>query len=108
MNPQTLVGLARKFSIQIIGANCGNGFEGMEVFLPQFAAAKPGHFVMMKLNAGIPVHKSGKDTYPQATPDNVIAYTKQAFDAGADLIGLCCGGTPELIRTMVDSAKLWR
>jgi 5-methyltetrahydrofolate--homocysteine methyltransferase len=52
-----------------------------------------------KANCGIPEYVEGKIHY-NGTPEIMADYVRMAIDAGARIIGGCCGTTPEHIRAM--------
>jgi 5-methyltetrahydrofolate--homocysteine methyltransferase len=49
--------------------------------------------VMVQPNAGLPVVKNQVTTYPQ-TPAEMAACLPGVVEAGASIIGGCCGSTP--------------
>lgn len=76
-----------------IGANCGDGFGSVEDVIGAMAVAVPGLHVIAKANAGAPQREpDGRTVYP-ATPDEAAAYARRVADAGATIIGGCCGTT---------------
>ena len=76
-----------------VGANCGDGFEPVLEVLTALAAAAPGLHLVAKANAGVPVWDGeGPTTYP-GTTEEAAAYARRAADAGATIIGGCCGTT---------------
>lgn len=78
-----------------IGANCGDGFGPVEEVLPALVAAAPGLHVIAKANAGIPViGPDGRTVYP-GTAAEAAGYARRVADAGATIIGGCCGTTAE-------------
>jgi len=59
---------------------------------------------MAQPNAGLPVLERGKAVYKQ-TPAEMAAGVPEVLAAGANIIGSCCGSTPEhtrAIRQVVD------
>lgn len=84
------------------GTNCGVGAsEVVAAVLNFFNAAKEGSapLIVAKANCGIPEFIDGKVVY-NGTPELMAKYTKLAMDAGAKIIGGCCGTTPEHIAAM--------
>ena len=49
---------------------------------------------MAQPNAGLPVLESGKAVYKQS-PADMAAGVPEALAAGANIVGSCCGSTPE-------------
>lgn len=81
----------------IVGTNCGNGFEKMIEIVRQIRAAAPDTPILVHANAGMPVNVNGVDNYPD-TPGFMASLTGALIEAGANIIGGCCGTTPEHIR----------
>jgi len=82
------------------GANCGVGAsEVVACILNLASAAAPGTVLVAKANCGIPQYVDGAIRY-DGTPELMANYARLAYDAGARIIGGCCGTTPEHIRAM--------
>ena len=77
----------------IIGANCGNGFHDMIGIVREIRNADPDIPILVHANAGIPIYKDGKTIFPE-TPNEMGSYVHEIIDAGANIIGGCCGTTP--------------
>jgi 5-methyltetrahydrofolate--homocysteine methyltransferase len=82
-----------------IGANCGVGASDLLVSLVQMAEANPGPTFIAKANAGIPRFK-GEHIHYSGTPELMADYARLAADAGARIIGGCCGTKPEHLKAM--------
>jgi 5-methyltetrahydrofolate--homocysteine methyltransferase len=82
------------------GANCGIGpAQLVESVLALAAAAAQGDLIVAKGNCGIPHYLDGHIHYDGA-PAVMADYACLARDAGARIIGGCCGTTPEHLRAM--------
>lgn len=88
----------------VVGTNCGNGMDRMVDIVRDIRAAVSGVPIIVNANAGVPVSVDGKDVFPQ-TPAMMAEYALLVREAGADIIGGCCGTTPEHIRAMVDALR---
>ncbi|MBT3319961.1 MAG: methionine synthase [Clostridia bacterium] len=77
----------------IIGTNCGNGMERMLVIVAQMREAAPDTPILLHANAGLPQNIDGVDVFPE-TPEMMAAFVEQMIDAGANILGGCCGTTP--------------
>jgi len=82
-----------------IGANCGTGASDLLRTVLGIAGAAPEAVVIAKANAGIPKYLDGHIHY-DGTPELMADYARLARDAGARLIGGCCGSMPAHIRAM--------
>lgn len=80
----------------IIGANCGNGMERMIEIVTALRAAAPEVPILVHANAGLPKSVNGVDVFPES-PEEMAARVPALIAAGANIIGGCCGTTPEHI-----------
>ena len=83
-----------------IGANCGVGATDLLFsVLDMTAAPKANIAVVAKANCGVPRVKGDEVVYT-GTPELMGNYAKLAIDAGATIIGGCCGTAPEHLKAM--------
>ena len=82
----------------LLGTNCGNGIEQiceiiteMRKFTSKYLIAHP--------NAGLPKLVDNKTVFDQ-TPENMARFIPDLINAGASIIGGCCGTTPAHIKAM--------
>lgn len=99
ISPSEAATAAVNAGADIIGSNCGNGMENMLEIIRQMRAATPDAPILIHANAGLPIFENGKNVYPE-TPEQMAALVKKVIDAGANIIGGCCGTTPEHISKM--------
>jgi 5-methyltetrahydrofolate--homocysteine methyltransferase len=80
----------------VIGTNCGNGIENMVKIVGEMRplTKKP---ILVHSNAGLPQLVQGQVTYRES-PEIMSAKVKDLIAAGANIIGGCCGTTPDHIR----------
>jgi len=83
----------------IIGTNCGNGIERMIDIVKEIKTAAPESFIIVQANAGLPVSTEGKVTFPD-TPEDMAKHIPALIAAGANIIGGCCGTTPDHIKAI--------
>ncbi len=91
----------------IVGANCGKGYEGMTKVIEEIKGVLPDIPVIIQANAGLPELVDGVSVFP-ATPDEMADQNPFWIKAGVNIIGGCCGTTDEHIRAIrkkVDSLK---
>jgi 5-methyltetrahydrofolate--homocysteine methyltransferase len=88
----------------IVGANCGNGIANMIEITRQMRAAQPNTPILINANAGMPVLE-GEKTVFKDTPEFMASKVPDLIKAGAQIIGGCCGTTPDHIAAMARVAK---
>lgn len=81
------------------GANCGVGASDLLRTILGFVAAGAERPIIAKGNAGIPKYHDGHIHY-DGTPELMAEYAVLARDAGATIIGGCCGTMAEHLRLM--------
>ncbi|HEX9139115.1 MAG TPA: betaine--homocysteine S-methyltransferase [Steroidobacteraceae bacterium] len=100
LTPAELAGVQRAHGLLACGSNCGTGPPEVIASLVNLAtAANSDAILVAKANCGIPRFENGAIRY-DGTPDLMAAYACMAYDAGARIIGGCCGTTPEHLRAM--------
>ncbi len=82
----------------IVGSNCGNGIDEFIEIMAEMRR-HTDFPLLAKPNAGIPVLEKGKVMYTQG-PDYFAERVVKLVEAGANVVGGCCGTTPEHIRAM--------
>jgi methionine synthase I (cobalamin-dependent) len=93
--PEEAAGKLLAAGADCLGANCGQGIAGF-VEICRRLHAVGGRPVWIKANAGLPEMREGRAFYPQ-TAEEFAAFVPALVQAGAGLIGGCCGTTPEFI-----------
>jgi 5-methyltetrahydrofolate--homocysteine methyltransferase len=83
----------------IIGANCGLGFEAMVPIIKNIREVSDKIPILIQANAGLPEITDGILYYSE-TPEVIKDYIPRIIDAGANIIGGCCGTTPEHIEVI--------
>jgi methionine synthase I (cobalamin-dependent) len=82
-----------------IGANCGVGASELIATVMGITAARPDAHVVAKGNCGVPQYRDGHIHYT-GTPELMADYARIALDAGARIIGGCCGTSPDHLASM--------
>ena len=88
---------ARSVPPLAIGANCGVGASDILVSLLEMRDSP--YALVSKGNCGIP-HFEGSVCVYSGTPELMAKYAALAIDAGARIVGGCCGTTPEHLAAM--------
>ena len=100
ITPAGLAGLSHKHRLAACGSNCGVGAAELVASIVNLAAAAdPAAILVAKANCGIPQYVDGEIRF-NGTPELMAEYARLALDAGARIIGGCCGTTPEHLRAM--------
>lgn len=102
INPGGLAALCGELAPRPLawGTNCGVGAAEVVACIVSLAAASgPGQVLVAKANCGVPQWVDGAIRY-DATPEVMADYARLARDAGARIIGGCCGTTPAHLRAM--------
>ena len=94
---------AMEAGADIVGANCGNGIERMIEIVREIRAKFPEVPVLVHANAGLPQNIDGKDVFPES-PEDMAGLVGELIDAGANIVGGCCGTTPGHISAMKQAA----
>ncbi len=98
--PGTAVTTLAAAGVEGVGANCGRGPGEMATIAAQMAAARPeGLLLVAQSNAGLPQVVGDHFEY-DATPDDMARHAVELRELGIDLIGGCCGSTPEHVEAM--------
>jgi 5-methyltetrahydrofolate--homocysteine methyltransferase len=108
VTPERAAEFASDRGADIIALNCGTGMDmtGAAMVAKQYreSCQLP---VMVQPNAGLPVLENMKAVYKQL-PADMAQHVPDVIEAGANIIGSCCGSTPEhtrAIRGVVDKYK---
>jgi len=101
--PQEIARALDRFGADVIGLNCSVGpqtiLDAIERMAPETRrklSAQP--------NAGMPRDVDGRSMY-MASPEYMATYARHLVQAGAKIVGGCCGTTPEHIRSMANGVR---
>ncbi|HUX74727.1 MAG TPA: betaine--homocysteine S-methyltransferase [Steroidobacteraceae bacterium] len=105
ITPAELAGIGRKHHLAACGSNCGVGAAELVASIVNLSAASdPSAVLVAKANCGIPQFVDGVIRF-NGTPTLMAEYARLSLDAGARIIGGCCGTTPEHLRVMRDALQ---
>lgn len=99
VSPTAMAVAMLKAGADIIGTNCGNGMERMIDIVREIRESAPQAPILVHANAGMPVNIDGTDVFPE-TPEKMAQNAVAVVKAGANIIGGCCGTTPDHIRAI--------
>lgn len=91
-----------KAGADVIGTNCGNGIERMIDIVKAMRTVDKTTPILVHANAGLPQNIDGVDTFPD-TPEDMARMCIGLVDAGANIIGGCCGSFPAHIKAMKEA-----
>lgn len=102
-DPATAVIVLQSLGADAVGLNCSTGPEAMLAPVAQMAeyATVP---ILAKPNAGMPELADGVTVF-RTTPEEFATVGKKLVEAGASILGGCCGTTPEHIKALADAVK---
>src|SRR5580700_1573271 len=105
VTPVDLAGLQRKHHLAGCGSNCGIGPSELVASIVNLAAAaEPSAVLVAKANCGIPQFIDGAIRF-NGTPELMSEYACLSYDAGARIIGGCCGTTPAHLKVMREALE---
>jgi methionine synthase / methylenetetrahydrofolate reductase(NADPH) len=103
-DPETFAARLLEWNVDVLGINCSVGpvamldaIERVRAVTSMPLAAQP--------NAGMPRSVEGRNIY-LCSPEYMASYTRKFVAAGVQLIGGCCGTTPDHIRAMKSALRV--
>jgi len=99
VSPQQMTEALIICGADIIGANCSVGYEAMITITKNIREVSKEIPILVQANAGMPKIENANLIYSE-TPEFIKEYIPKIIDAGANIIGGCCGTTPEHIRVI--------
>lgn len=84
-----------------VGLNCSVGPDQLESVVANMKAVAKVP-IIAKPNAGMPVINDKGEALYDMNADDFARYTKRLIEAGAGIVGGCCGTTPEYIRKLAE------
>ena len=92
VTPQQALETLRPLGVLATGGNCGNGPDEVIGVIAAMRATDPQIVLVAKANAGVPRIEAGQTVYSASAADMAV-YAEQVREAGAQIIGACCGST---------------
>jgi 5-methyltetrahydrofolate--homocysteine methyltransferase len=93
-----------RLPVDAIGLNCSTGPDEMRASV-KYLAERCSHYVSVLPNAGMPENVEGRAVYrlsPDALAEALAGFVR---DYGVDIVGGCCGTTPEHLRAVVERIR---
>lgn len=104
LRPSQVVAAIMPLGVAAIGANCGKALDAMALVLDELMAAKPSVPLWIKPNAGLP-RMNGDVAEYDVTPEMMGEYAARFVQAGAQIVGGCCGSSPAHVAAIARAAK---
>lgn len=105
VTPEKAVTTMVSFGASAVGGNCGNGPAEILGVIEKMHTTLPEAILVAKSNAGVPTLVGGRPVYG-ASPADMADYAVKVYNAGARIIGACCGSTPEHIKAIAQALAL--
>ena len=107
VSPEHMVDSILALGVDILGTNCGNGMKRMVDIIKTIKIRAPQTPLLVHANAGAPIIRDGQTVFPE-TPEQMAELVPALIDAGANIIGGCCGTTPEHISAISNAVNRLR
>jgi len=101
--PEDIARVLDRWDADIIGLNCSVGPQTILEAIERMAAVTTRK-LSAQPNAGMPRDVGGRSMY-MASPEYMATYARHLIQAGAKVIGGCCGTTPEHIKAMAEGIR---
>jgi 5-methyltetrahydrofolate--homocysteine methyltransferase len=98
-SPAEMVISMKEAGAHVVGSNCGNGIRDMISIVRAIRTVDRNIPVIVQANAGLPEYIDGKTVFRES-PEMMASFIPDLLKEGANIIGGCCGTTPEHIREM--------
>jgi methionine synthase I (cobalamin-dependent) len=105
VTPEKAVTTMVSFGASAVGGNCGNGPAEILGVIEKMHTTLPEAILVAKSNAGVPTLVGGRPVYG-ASPADMADYAVKVYNAGARIIGACCGSTPDHIKAIAQALAL--
>jgi 5-methyltetrahydrofolate--homocysteine methyltransferase len=104
ISTQVAVEAFAEMGLLAYGGNCGNGPGEIEGIIKEMRTHSPEAVLIAKSNAGMPRMEGDRQVY-DATPEIMAEHALRVRDLGAQIIGACCGSTPEHIGAIAKALR---
>ncbi len=101
--PEEIARALDRWGADIIGLNCSVGPQTILDAIERMAAVTTRK-LSAQPNAGMPRDVGGRSMY-MASPEYMATYSRHLIQAGAKIVGGCCGTTPEHIKAIVEGVR---
>jgi len=106
VKPKDVMKRYSEMGADVVGANCGNTLENMEIIIKEYADTVPNFPMWAKPNAGIPrMDIETEQAIYDMGPEDMANFAKKYVALGAKIVGGCCGSTPEHVAAIAKAVK---
>ncbi len=102
-SPEDIARVLDRWGVDVIGLNCSVGPQTILEAVERMTAVTRKK-ISAQPNAGMPRDVGGRSMY-MASPEYMATYARHLVQAGAKIIGGCCGTTPEHIKAMSEGVR---
>ncbi len=102
-NPAAMVALLEGMGADAIGVNCSLGPKSLLPIVSEYLKYSSAP-IIFKPNAGLPSMVEGRTVYGLSAEDFALELA-EATELGVNILGGCCGTTPEYISSLVRQTK---
>lgn len=101
--PENIAAIAEGYKATAVGVNCSTGPEPMVGIVGRMSEVS-NLVISVQPNAGLPCIKDGRTHFPMDAVQ-LEPYISRFIEAGAGIIGGCCGTTPDYIRRVKEAVS---
>ncbi len=102
-DPLSFLTVAEALGADLCGANCSTGPKEL-IPVMKILADNSNIPLCVEPNAGLPILKRG-ETFYKESPDRFVNYMEEFLKMGVNIVGGCCGTTPDHIRELKKKVK---
>jgi 5-methyltetrahydrofolate--homocysteine methyltransferase len=103
-SPEDAARILFEAGADVVGCNCGDGGPERAAAIVRAMRGVTGGLLIAYPNAGLPRMQGGRTTY-ELPPDEMAAGYPPILDAGANIVGACCGSTPAHITRIAEVVR---
>ncbi len=90
--------------VDVLGMNCATGPEPMRPHV-ETLSRECTRYISIQPNAGLPITQAGQTHYPLGPRELAEAHREFVGTWGVNIVGGCCGTTPEHIRHVAEAVR---
>lgn len=103
-SPEEAAQILFEAGADVVGCNCGDGGPERAAAIIQAMRRVTDGLLIAYPNAGLPRIQGGRTIY-ELPPDEMAAGYPPILDAGANIVGACCGSTPTHIARIAETVR---